>query len=293
MLMPVPYSEEHDSYIQNYIETGHRKIIGIGREVVGLRKDGSIFPMDLAVSELNLEDRRIFTGIIRDISERRSLEQEILRISEQERRRIGQDLHDGLGQMLTGIGLITKNLARSLEHQDHPGADEVTEVTELIKEADQHARILARGLMPVDLEATGLAAALRRLTVNAGRLFGIQCTFEEVGEVLIDDNSIATHLYRIAQEAVSNAVKHGRAGHVKISLATGRQIRLRIHDDGVGFPETIDEERRGMGVRIMHYRARVIGATLDITDGHDGGTTITCTLRRADEPIHLPEDLAV
>ena len=293
MLMPVPYSEEHDSYIQNYIETGHRKIIGIGREVVGLRKDGSIFPMDLAVSELNLEDRRIFTGIIRDISERRSLEQEILRISEQERRRIGQDLHDGLGQMLTGIGLITKNLARSLEHQDHPGADEVTEVTELIKEADQHARILARGLMPVDLEATGLAAALRRLTVNAGRLFGIQCTFEEVGEVLIDDNSIATHLYRIAQEAVSNAVKHGRAGHVKISLATGRQIRLRIHDDGVGFRETIDEERRGMGVRIMHYRARVIGAPLDITDGHDGGTTITCTLRRADEPIHLPEDLAV
>jgi len=87
-----------------------------------------------------------------------------------------------------------------------------------------------------------LVGALRRLSVNAERLFGIRCTFEEVGEVLIDDNSVATHLFRIAQEAVSNAVKHGRAGQVKISLAAGRQIRLRIHDDGIGFPEFIDEE---------------------------------------------------
>ncbi len=290
VLMPGPYKEEHDSYIQNYLETGHKKIIGNGREVVGQRKDGSIFPMDLAVSELQLPTRRIFTGIIRDVSARRSLEQEILRISDQERRRIGQDLHDGLGQMLTGIGLISKNLARSLEEQDHAGADEVAEVTELIKEADQHARILARGLIPVDLEASGLAAALRRLTLNAERLFGIRCSFEEVGEVLIDDNSVATHLYRIAQESVSNAVKHGRARQVRILLAAGRQIRLRIHDDGVGFPEKIDEERRGMGVRIMHYRARVIGATLDIADGLDGGTTITCTLRRSKEPIHLPDE---
>ena len=293
-LMPSPYREEHDSYVQNYLETGHRKIIGIGREVVGLRKDGAIFPMDLAVSELLLGDRRIFTGIVRDISARRSLEQEILRISDQERRRIGQDLHDGLGQMLTGIGLITKNLARTLAAQGHPGADDVTEVAELLKEADQQARGLSRGLMPVDLEAAGLSAALLRLAVNAERLFGIRCTFEEVGSVLVDDNSVATHLYRIAQEAVSNAVKHGRAEHVRISLASGRgRVRLRIQDDGLGFPEQLDEERRGMGVRIMHYRARVIGATLEIADGLDGGTTITCTLRYTDEPIHLAEDLEV
>jgi len=294
ILMPAPYRQEHDGYLQNYLETGHRKIIGIGREVLGLRKDGTVFPMDLGVSELKLADRRIFTGVIRDISERLSLEQEILRISEQERRRIGQDLHDGLGQMLTGIGLIAQNLARRLDAQDNPDADEVGEITALIREADQQARGLARGLIPVDLEATGLSAALRRLAVNAGRLFDIQCTVEEVGAVLIDDNIVATHLYRIAQEAVSNAVKHGRAGHVRISLASGdRQVRLRIHDDGVGFPQHLDEERRGMGVRIMHYRARVIGATLEIVAGVDGGTTVTCTLRRVGRPRYQAEDTAI
>ncbi len=282
MLMPAPYRDEHDNYVQSYVETGHRKIIGIGREVVGRRKDGSVFPLELAVSEVRLGDRRIFTGMVRDITERRRLEQEILRISEQERRRIGQDLHDGLGQMLTGIGLITQNLARTLNHQ--PVAGELAEITELIREADRQARGLARGLIPVDLEATGLRTALERLAVNAERLFGVRCTFEEVGSVLIHDNSVATHLFRIAQEAVSNAVKHGRARHVRISLASGRgQLRLRLQDDGVGFPATLDEDRQGMGVRIMHYRARVIGATLEISNGLDGGATITCTLRHTDE----------
>ncbi|MFQ5571965.1 MAG: PAS domain S-box protein [Rhodothermales bacterium] len=294
MLMPVPYREEHDSYIQNYLETGHRKVIGIGREEVGQRKDGTIFPLDLAVSEIKLGDRRLFTGIARDISERRSLEQEILRISEQERRRIGHDLHDGLGQMLTGIGLISQSLSRSLQTKGQGVAEEVAEITELIREADQHARGLARGLVPVDLEAKGLATALHRLSVNAERLFGVRCTFEEVGSVLIHDNTIATHLFRIAQEAVSNAVKHGRAKHVKLSLASGHgQVRLRIQDDGVGFPAELDEERGGMGVRIMHYRARVIGATLEIAGGVDGGTTITCTLRRLSTPFHQAEATAV
>jgi len=104
--------------------------------------------------------------------------------------------------------------------------------------------------------------------------------------VLLHDNTIATHLYRIAQEAVSNAVKHGRAKTVKVSLAGGsNQLRLRIQDDGVGFPEELDEETRGMGVRIMHYRARIIGANLEISGALDGGTTLTCTLRNLDRPV--------
>lgn len=286
VLMPTPYREEHDGYIQSYHDTGRRRIIGIGREVVGKRKDGTTFPMDLAVSEVEHGERVAFMGVVRDISDRRKLEQEILRISEQERRRIGQDLHDGLGQMLTGIGLITNNLARRLEARDDPAATDVAEITELIREADQHARGLARGLVPVDLEASGLASALQRLVVNAERLFGIRCTFTEVGSVLLHDNTIATHLYRIAQEAVSNAVKHGRAKTVKVSLAGGsNQLRLRIQDDGVGFPEELDEETRGMGVRIMHYRARIIGANLEISGALDGGTTLTCTLRNLDRPV--------
>src|SRR5215208_3637213 len=113
-LMPSPYRQEHDSYLANYMRTGHARIIGIGREVVGQRKDGSIFAMDLAVSEVKLHDRRLFTGFVRDITERKRLEQEILEISSREQRRIGQDLHDGLGQELAGIQLMAEVLERDL-----------------------------------------------------------------------------------------------------------------------------------------------------------------------------------
>lgn len=278
LLMPKPYRDEHDGYIQKYQQTGQARIIGIGREVVGQRKDGSTFPLDLAVSEFFVHGRQMFTGVVRDITQRRQLELEILRISEQERRRIGQDLHDGLGQMLTGIGLICTNLARRLHAEGSATATELDEVVELIRDADQQARSLARGLMPVEVDANGLATSLRRLSVNAERLFGITCLFEEMGAARPGDPTVSVHLYRIAQEAVSNAVKHGHATLVRITLAAGEdQVRLRVQDNGTGFPETLPEDR-GMGVRIMHYRARIIGANLEIRRGTEGGTILTCTL---------------
>jgi len=280
MLMPSPYREEHDGYIRSYHETGRRRIIGIGREVTGKRKDGSTFPMELAVSEVDLGDRQIFTGIVRDISERRKLEKEILKVSEQERRRIGQDLHDGLGQMLTGIGLLGQNLTRELKKEDHRLADDAEEITSLVKQADQYARDLSRGLTPVDLEPSGLTQALQRLTDNAIRLFDVDCTFKEVETVLVHDSTTATHLYRIAQEAVSNAVRHGDANRIAIILAAGEdQIRLRIRDDGRGFdPQEVDGP--GKGVHIMNYRARIIGGTLEISSDLGEGTVVTCTLPR-------------
>lgn len=278
ILMSERYREEHEGFIRTYHETGRRNIIGIGREVTGRRKDGTIFPMDLAVSEVQLEGRQIFTGIIRDITERRTLEQRVLEISDEERRRIGQDLHDGLGQMLTGIGLISQNMARRLKEDQHPAALDMAEITDLVKEADQYARALARGLVPVELEANGLATALDRLAKNAERLFAIGCVFEQVGEALITDNTAAGHIHRIAQEAVHNAVKHGKASRIKIVLASGQsQVRLRVIDDGIGFPDELPEDR-GMGVSIMHYRARIIGGTLDIKRDPAGGTIITCTI---------------
>lgn len=139
MLMPAPYKQDHDDYLRSYQDTHQRKIIGIGREVIGQRKDGSTFPMELAVSEVLLTDRIIYTGIVRDISKRRGLENELLRMSEQERARIGRDLHDGLGQTLTGIGLISQNIAQQLEKAGSPSAKQVAEISTLIKEADQEA----------------------------------------------------------------------------------------------------------------------------------------------------------
>ncbi|MFU8812328.1 MAG: PAS domain S-box protein [Balneolaceae bacterium] len=281
MLMPEPYRSEHDDYMEHYKTTGERKIIGIGREVTGRRKDGSTFPMYLAVSEVKLPDSHIFTGIVRDISEQRRLEQEVLRISEHERRRIGQDLHDGLGQMLTGIGLIAKNFVRRLEKETHSETDTAVEITKLIREADEYARGLARGLIPVEFDKGGLRAALERLQTNAMKLFRIELRLEIGGEPEFDDATQAIHLYRIAQEAVSNAVKHGRASKVTIHLAaTGQHIRLRVTDNGRGFDEQWDKEG-GLGVRIMQFRARLIGGNLEISNLKNEGAVITCTV-----PLH-------
>ena len=287
VLMPSPYQEEHDGYMRSYHETGRRHIIGIGREVTGQRRDGATFPMELAVSEVKVGDRHLFTGIVRDISERRNLEKEIMNVSEEERRRIGQDLHDGLGQMLTGIGLLGQNLTRQLDAENHPRTEDAQEITSLVKEADQYARDLARGLTPVDLEASGLSQALQRLADNAERFFSIQCDFEEVGTALVHNNSAATHMYRIAQESVSNAVRHGDAEHIRLRLASGdEQIRLRVRDDGTGFDmDAIDGP--GRGLHIMNYRARIIGGMLDINSNPGEGTVVTCTLPRS---MDVPKD---
>jgi PAS domain S-box-containing protein len=279
LLMPPDYSEQHDDYVQSYLETGQRKIIGIGREVIGQRKNGATFPMELAVSEVHLAGARIFTGIVRDISQRRRLEREILRVTDLERQRIGQDLHDGLGQMLTGIGLIGQNLAARLRKKGDPEASNVEELAVLIQEADEYARTLARGIIPVELDRQGLAPALRRLADNSTRLFGVDVQFDDVGDGTLEDNNVASHLYRIAQEGLSNAVRHGEASQVKIRLARGSDhIRLRVTDNGKGIPELTDGQHPGMGLRIMLHRARMIGATLDVRSGEGVGTVVTCTV---------------
>jgi two-component system, LuxR family, sensor kinase FixL len=278
MLMPEPYKREHDDYMHNYKSTGFRKIIGIGREVTGRRKDGSTFPMYLAVSEVRQQHQRFFTGIIRDMTEQHRLEQEVLRISEHERRRIGQDLHDGLGQMLTGIGLISANIKKRLEAEGNSVANEVEDVTRLIKEADQYARELARGLIPVEFDSEGLFTALERLTNSAQKLFNIECRLDAPQHIRFEDTTQLIHMYRIAQEAVNNAVKHGNASQVVITvIKTDSFIRLRISDNGVGFAEDWDGTG-GLGVRIMQFRARLIGAVLDIGGRFGEGATITCTM---------------
>jgi PAS domain S-box-containing protein len=278
VLMPHPYKREHDDYMENYHKTGKRKIIGIGRDVTGRRKDGSTFPMYLAVSEVNVNGNRLYTGIIRDITEQRRLEQEILRISEHERRRIGQDLHDGLGQMLTGIRLINRNIAHSLHEENHPLAGELDDITRLLKEADEFARNLSRGLIPVELDGNGLNAALERLVHNAERLLNISCTLTLGSNIQFHDNTSLIHLYRIAQEATSNAVKHGNASEVHITLkADEEKLTLQIDDNGTGFAPDWDE-KKGLGVRIMMFRARLIGANVDISDSNLGGASVIVTL---------------
>jgi two-component system, LuxR family, sensor kinase FixL len=283
MLMPSPDREQHDRYVRNYVRTGEAKIIGIGREVVGQRKDGTVFPMDLAVSEVRLMEKRLFTGFVRDITERKraeELERSLLKISEREQTRIGQDLHDGLGQHLAGIELMSQVLEQKLAARKLKAeAARAGDIARHVRDAISQTRLLARGLSPFVLESEGLASALKELAHRTESVFGVACEFRMDGKLAVS-NVVANHLYRIAQEAVTNAVKHGKAERIDIRLETSNaQVALSVKDNGRGIPSVLPENR-GIGLRIMQYRAGVIGATLTAERDPAGGTVVRCTLPR-------------
>ena len=275
LLMPSPHREQHDTYLSNYLRTGQAKIIGLGREIVARRKNGAVFPADLSVSEVRLADRRLFTGFIRDITERKRLEKEILEISEREQRRIGQDLHDGLCQHLAGIELMSQVLEQQLARRSKAAAAKAADIAKNVRDAISHTRLLARGLSPVTLESEGLMSALQELALNTEKIFHVSCRFDGNPPVLVRDYAAATHLFRLAQEAVFNAVKHGQAKRILIRLKEERgRMVLSIIDNGSGFPTQIPKSK-GMGLRIMQSRAGMIGGTLAIERNAAGGTSVT------------------
>jgi PAS domain S-box-containing protein len=278
VLMPSPHRKRHDSYLANYQHTGHAKIIGIGREVVGRRKDGSVFPMDLSVSEVRLAERRLFTGFIRDITERKRLEREILEISEREKRRIGHDLHDGLCQHLAGVEMMSQVLEQKLSARSADAARRAGEIARNVREAISQTRSLARGLSPVTLDSEGLRSALQELAETTGKIFGVSCRFDCDPPVFVADQAVATHLFRLAQEAIANAIKHGRAKRVSLQLTSGRgRVILKVDDDGAGFPAEIFKSK-GMGLRIMQSRVGMMDGTLAIERSPGGGTRVICSV---------------
>jgi PAS domain S-box-containing protein len=217
----------------------------------------------------------IATGI--DITEREQLEKALLNISSREQRRIGQDLHDGLGQHLTGIAFMAKVHEAKLTEKRLTDAAEAAKIVRLVNEAIHKTRELARGLLPVVSDAQGLMSALQLWATEVEDIFGISCRFECGIAVLIYDDAMATHLYHIAQEAVNNALKHGHAQHVLIRLtAENDRGTLLINDDGAGIAENRGNDQ-GMGLHIMNYRAGMIGGTLEVAPDPIRGTTVTCT----------------
>ena len=215
----------------------------------------------------------------RDITEHKRLEQEVLEVSNAERRRFGQDLHDGLGQQLAGIALLSRALQQRLAAREARAAEEARTIMDLANQAAAQSRALARGLCPVELTEDGLIDALRELAANTEKIFGIPCELRCEPPALVADSAVATHLYYIAQEAVNNAVKHSRAGTITVSLGGGPGvISLRVRDDGVGMPEHADQTN-GLGLRTMRYRADAIGAFLDIRSVPPRGTIVRCFVR--------------
>jgi two-component system, LuxR family, sensor kinase FixL len=276
MLMPSLYREEYDGSLARCGEKGVRRLIGIGLEVQGRRKDGSTFPVDLSVSEVR-GGTRLFTAILRDVTERRFLQREVLDIAAQEQRRIGRDLHDSAGQELTGLGLMAESLAEALAEQASPEAGLAAQIARGIKGTLGQVRALARGLIPVEVDAHGLRAALEELAARVSGQSAVACTLTCDGPVPVEDNATANHLYLIAQEAVTNALKHAQARRIRVILAgEGRRVTLRVGDDGVGI-EDGHAEANGVGLRIMRYRAGLIDSTLTVCRALGGGTLVTCT----------------
>ena len=212
-----------------------------------------------------------------EISRRRRLEKEILEISEREQRRIGRELHDSLGQQLTGIAIISKVLEQKLERQSIKEAASAKEIAQLVNEAIDQTRQLSRGLHPVSMDEDGLMSALQTLAAMTQNVFGVTCTFRCDSRVPVKDPSAAIHLYRIAQEAITNAIRHGDTKQILLELSANHNgASLVIENDGRDFPAKVPKNR-GMGLQVMSYRAEMIGGTLNVQPRAGGGTKVTCT----------------
>ena len=242
--------------------------------------------LELRVTERTSELRAAVDSLETEIAERQRLEREILEISEREKARAGQDLHDGLCQTLTGIALTAKLLEHNLEDKKvslAAAAADTKRIVDLIREASKEARELALGMYPVNIEEYGVVEALRNLAANLTQRFRIKCRFKCAGTVELADSQVAAHLYRIAQEAVSNAYKHGMAELVLIKLAAaGERITLKIEDDGNGRLDKL--KPTGMGLKTMNYRARAIGGALEIRQRPKGGLAVICAFPNQRRP---------
>ncbi len=238
--------------------------------------NGTVFYYEVLLTESGGDE---VLGIIRDITERRRLEKQVLEISEWEQQRIGQDLHDSLCQQLAGIAFLGKVLEQKMNAQSYKEARDAGEIVSLIDDAITQTKGLARGLYPVRLEATGLMTGLKELSHTVQKLFGIRCSFNYRHPVLIHDNIMAIHLYRIAQEAVNNAIKHGKANNINITFTNDNGATvLMIKSDGIAFRRILKNDT-GMGISIMRHRANMIGASLEIKSDPAGGTIVACSFQ--------------
>lgn len=251
-------------------------------ETVRRHKKGRLIPVTVNISAVRDANGDIIalSGIARDVSERRRLEAEVLHAAEREQRRIAQDLHDGLTQQIAGVACLVSVLQQKLKAENLPQEAEARRIVQLLNDASEQSRDLSRGLYPVRPQPDGLMAALDALAIRTGELFHVNCHFQCRRPVLVKDFAAANHLYRIAQEAVANAVRHARASRIEVHLSASKdQLLLGVADDGIGIRKPRCA-RKGIGLRIMSYRAELISGTLSVQKRAQRGTEVVCTVNR-------------
>ncbi len=262
-----------------------------------LRHASSAAGVWLSVNSRPLVDRagKVTGGVVvfSDISGRKNLERQIAEVSDREQRRIGEDLHDGLCQHLVSVAFAARRLAAKLTEQLRPEREDALVIADLLSESIAQARAVARGLYLVPLEAGGLRSALEDFMIQVQARHQIQCQFVQQVSAPIMEEALVTNLFRIAQEAVNNAVKHAQASHIVVTLSADQeQIGLEIEDDGTGVQPGA-REARGMGTHLMHYRARLLGAALHIEPRPTHGTMVSCLIRRenvTEQEHHVERD---
>jgi len=212
------------------------------------------------------------------LEERQRLESELLEIAENERKRIGFDLHDDLGQRLTGLMLMLKGLERRLSTDGHACATDARKVLSLVEQVIEHTHDLAHHVSSLDMHGDDLSSVLKSLAGNVKKMFDLSCKFNVKGTIPALPEHTTMQLYKIAQESVSNAIKHGKATCVAIGLArNGERLVMTVKNDGLPFTTGAQAKNR-MGLRIMNFRANTIGASLEIEPDNNSGTIVTCEL---------------
>lgn len=254
------------------------------QERAWIAADGSV--RWFTFTHVPLRDHGTVVGLVctvREITNQKALEQEILEISNREQRRLGSDLHDGLGQELTGLSLLLKGLEMQLAREAQQYSAPLAKLSDLLARAIQSTRSLARGLAPVNLERGGLPEALKHLAVRCTDMYGLECSFTSGPQRLPDlEEGAATHLYRIAQEATTNAARYARATSINIDLRViGRRLQLSITDNGIGLSAGLAHGHPGMGLKIMEYRSRMLGGSIAFEEPGTGTRIVLSA------PLHL------
>jgi two-component system, LuxR family, sensor kinase FixL len=253
--------------------------IGMASEARARHADGRNFPAEILACRVSEQGQSVVT--VRDLSARRVLEREVLEVADHEKRSLGQELHDSVGQQLTGLRFYAEMLTQSLAAKSLPEAEQADKLRAILEVVGNQVRELSHGLMPTEVTGTSLPRALANLASEIDYLQQFQCEFvcyePAISSTLSD--MVATQLYRIVQEATQNAIRHSQGDRIRISLETDdHEIFLQIVDNGAGIAENFTRQPRG-GIRIMQHRAALIGATLRIEAGEGGGTLVQCRLR--------------